>query len=610
MTNMSRIFKVLKKDKERMFFEVAETDTTVDDYPDALLSRGGWSDPYELYRKESGLLEKILSVKREETTAAKERFKLAHTKNRYVNKNVAKETFKNIYFSRDEDSEVFPEFKMEYKTESEISRAFNGMHFEPDEKITITTEKSGEITFVYSEIETISKYGSSYSPYKFKVNLNKNILDLFLYSRSISYESGSGLRSESRLQVIRCNLDTGLIYQSTDEETPLSEMKNATTGHAGDALFNELSDDVINILVEIVKEYMDTKYGVETKCIKLANKLDTFKGYVFNPLCNVMYLYKPFFNTRFRTYFKRDDVSENHFKMFCDMLNIPYNDEFMELAATHHQNIFLIKCIYEAGIKKVDNIVSIVNASVACDWMKYPLRMFVDKYYGEQTDFLLHNNEYNEEYRSALCTYIKKALTYIDEDAFTEMFVRSTNQHSKYWKRSLIQVAVLIEVNDYDRELMRKACSYGLNKIQSDAIDLAYDKVITKNKFIRYDAAEMALEKASGGFYFKRPIDMYEIVDFMNSIGAEDKNLPLNAARKLRNVMFVKDDRGENLAYIVTRNNDLRNVVITKRSLRHSNDEIVEVCREWVKENKIRQYFCDKLKEDKSSGLSFSPFSF
>lgn len=609
MANASRIYKVQRKEKEKIFTEVAETDTSINDYPNALISCGGWGDPPEMYRVESDSIEKITCLKREETESAKKRFKLAQTNLRYVKKENVKDVFKNLYIGSRTDDKVFPEFQMEYTTSEKISRALsNNSHFDEDDTIVITTEKSGDITVNYSDIEFISRYGSHYKPYKFKVNLNKNLLDLVMYSRSFS--SSSKLECNEKMQVIRCNLDTGLIYQSTDEETPLSDMKNATTGHAGDALFNELSDDVIDTLVEITKEYMDEKYGLETECISLHSKIDTFKGFVFNPLCNVMYLYKPFFNTRFRTYFKRENTSVNHFETLCDMLGIPYDKKFVDLAAEHHQNIFLVKCIYDAGIKNVDNIVSIVNAAVNCDWMKYPLRMFVEKYYGEQTDYLLHQDHYNIEYRSALCTYISKALSYVDEDAFTEMFVRSSAQHSKYWKRSLVQVATLIELNDFDRELMRKACSYGLNKIQSDAIDLAYDKILTKNKFIRYNADEMALEKVVGDFYFKRPIDMHEIADFTKEIGKEDKELPLNAARKLYNVMFVKDDRGENLAYLVTRNNDLINVVFTKRSLRHSTEEITEVCRTWVKDNKIRQYFCNKLKEEKDSSLSFMSLPF
>lgn len=608
MADTSRIYKVQRKEKEKLFTEVAETDTSINEYPKALISCGGWGDPPEMYRAESDSIEKITCLKREETDSAKSRFKLAHTNLRYVKKENVKNVFKTLYIGSRSEDQVFPEFSMEYTTSEKITRALsNCSHFEEDETIIITTEKSGDITVNYSDVEFISRYGSHYKPYKFKITLNKNLLDLVMYSRSFS--SNSKLECNEKMQVIRCNLDTGLIYQSTDEETPLSDMKNATTGHAGDVLFNELSDDIIDTLVNITKEYMDEKYGLSTECVSLHSKTDTFKGYVFNPLCNVMYLYKPFFNTRFRTYFKREDTSVNHFETLCDMLKIPYDKKFVELAAEHHQNIFLVKCIYDAGIKDANNIVSIINAAVKCDWMKYPLRMFVEKYYGEQTDFLLHQNNYNIEYRSALCTYITKALTYVDENAFTEMFVRSTAQHSKYWKRSLVQVATLIEINDFDRELMRKACSYGLNKIQSDAIDLAYDKILTKNKFIRYNSDEMALEKVIGDFYFKRPIDMHEITDFTKDIGKENKELPLDAARKLYNVMFVKDDRGENLAYIITRNNDLVDVVFTKRSLRHSTDEIIEVCKTWVKDNKIRQYFCDKLKEEKPS-LSFMSLPF
>jgi hypothetical protein len=426
-----------------------------------------------------------------------------------------------------------------------------------------------------------------------------------MYNRSFSCDSS--LKCEEKLQMFRCNLDTGLIYYANDESTPLSDMTNATTGHAGEQVFDFLTEDIVDTILNMIKDYVDDKYGVETTAYKMSKNLDTVKGYIFNPLCSVMYLYKPFFNTRFRTYFKRDDVSVNHFETLCNMLGLPFDEKLVFLAAKHHQNIFLAKCIHDAGINNIDNIISVIEAAISCDWLKYPVRQFIDKYYGDQTDYLLHNNPYQEEYRLALCTYIKKALSYVDEDAFTEMFVRSTAQHSKYWKRSLLQVATLIELEDYSRELMRKACSYGLNKIQSDAIDLAYDKAITKNKFIRYSTAEMAFEEATGSFYFKRPIDMSEISDLLRDIGYEEKKLPMLAARKIYNTMFVKDDRGETLACLVTRNNDLVDVYITKRSLRHSKEDINELCLNYVKKHQIRQYFCDKLKNSKKS-TTFLPF--
>lgn len=595
MKSITYMFAVKNYGNGYIFTESPESE--IEKYPEAMVVH---DTKMYLYNHNTSKIEKITKVEREVTEESKKRYKIAHSKYSEVDKDEAA----IFSFYKDPNKVIFEDYKMEYTDPMKIKDIFTTFvpYFTPKETVTLTTQEGNTLTTEFCKIKKVSIYPHE-DIYKFKVSLNNNILSLVMYDRQIYYHFALICRKIHT--VLKFDLNTGLSYYGNNEDEKISKMKNSTTGTTGCDLLDIISDDVMDIIITMVKEFISEKFGVDTTCVHLASKMDTIKSYIFNPLCNVMYLYKPFFNTRFRVYFKRNDITTNHFEQFCTMLKIPYEKKFMELSAQYHQNIFLIKCLYDAGIKNTDNIVQIVETLADCQWFSYHGRMFISKYYGEQTDYLLSYNNYNDlEYRYALCTYITKALEYLDENALVEMFVRSITENSKYWKKSLPQIAVLIDLNDYSRELMRKACSYGLNKIQSDAIDLAYDKILLKNKFINYSTEEMEMETNIGDFYFKRPLDMSEISLFLEDIKYNNTNIALSAARKINNILLLKDTRGEPLACLVIRHNDLIHVYATRHSLRHSDKEIKEICKEFCGKFKIRQYLCDDFK-DKSTTLWF-----
>lgn len=605
MLNKTYMFKTMDF-KAKLINEISTKDEQDIDDSFTVLN---WTSGLQIYCKKSNSFEPIIKVKREDTEITKEKYKLAHKKLKYANHDLLDKYFNGYNPFMNKETEVYPEYLLEY--DEEQSKTLDPWEFnlfsKCESNITFTTENSGDITV---DLNKTVFTGSERLLDKYIVTTKSNVIEIMEFLKI--YNNDPSKLVDYEVKMMSLNLKTGLTYLNPDKlaSTKKDKIKNITTGEISNFLY--LPDIVCDKVIEIIADYNNEKFGKKPICTKLNRNIDTIRSFNFNPYSNIMYLYKPFFNTRFRTYFKRDDISTNHFEEMCNMLNIPFSNDYLELCAKNSKVIFLAKCLYDAGIKKQENIFAMLNVLDEHCWDKDSLYNFIDKYYGDKTDFLYMEDKYYhaENIRENLYKYIVKALPYTSEDEFVKMFVRSFVQHNKYWKRSLHQVATLIDLNDFSRELMRKACSYGLNKIQSDNIDLAYDKVILKNKFIQYSENETDCESIIGDFIFKLPLDMQEVRDYVSDLidDKTSKEMSLDAARKFYTVMLVKDNYGEMLAIIKFRGNMLLSAEINSSASKFNRDEIKEKCIEWCDANDIKQYRCKDLKKSTSGPFSLCPF--
>ena len=609
MLNKNYVFKVLGCDKEMNFEEIDSTEdvSAIDNF--ILIFEG------KVYNKETKTFDKITQILREDTERNRKKFEIASKKYKEVSQELIDEYLPTVWspFHCDDDI-VCPEFKMVYEdTECEkfLSKWFFEKTFSPDEIVTIKT-KTDTFKNKITGIKTLGTYSRKIDPYKLVIDVQKNILNIINYKAGFSVRKDT-LEVDESAEMLSLNMDTGLTYlfKNLNPKTKTSsDIKNVTTGNILIYDFSaSLDDTIVDKVIEIIQEYWQEKYGTRPTCTKLKVPLDTIRSFNFNPNCNVLYNYKSFFNTRFRTYFKRSDAT-NHFEELCKLVGIPYDESFLELAASNKNELFLAKCLYDAGIKKIENIKSVINTlktyydnpsvkRYSTYWTENITGRFIDKFYGDNTDYLYREDYCSKNSIEDFCTYIKTAIPYTSEDEFVAMFNRSFIANNKYWCRSLFQVATLIELNDYSRELMRKACSYGLNKIQSDNIDLAYDKAITKNKFITYTADEMEAECTISKCTFKFPIETYEnaaLFGIFNSDQSKISQESLNVARKRCNIIYVKDKSGEVVGYMKYRGIFLLEAKFTKGTTKVSAEEARIACIEWCDRFGIKQYRCDDLK--------------
>lgn len=613
-------FKVIENENNPKFVEM-EKGVTFDVFDVYTLIYEG-----KVYNKDTKGFETIKSVVRENNKLNERKLKVASLQRKDVDEETLKELFpkESSPFASETDI-VCKDFKMEYVADSDdIKNLFSRWSFSrlflADEIVTIKTEENSYSCCV-SDIKTLDRYSGKKYGYKFEIEVKKNIIYLISYQCYLMVSS-SEITRNNQVDMISMNMDEGLSYLFKDiniKTKTSSTFKNATTGPIGEYEFIKLNDNVVDKVVEIIQEYWYEKYGVKPECVKLKVPIDTLRSFNFNPVCNVLYNYKSFFNTRFRKYFKRDE-NTNHFEELCNLVGIPYDIRLLDIAANNSNDLFLAKCLCDAGIKNIENIKSVIH-TLHTYWQDKLVRQyndfwtgsitsgFVDKFYGENTDYL-----YRKLYVGTkngledLCTYIKTAIPYTSEDEFVAMFNRSFIANNKYWRRSLHQVATLIELNDYSRELMRKACSYGLNKIQSDNIDLAYDKAITKNKFINYAADEMEAECTISKCVFKFPLESYENSSLMESFTKDSDQIAqesLNIARKRYNIIYVKDKGGDVVGYLKYRGIFLLEAKFLKGTTKVSKDEARIACIEWCDRFGIKQYRCNDLKAKETACFSF-----
>lgn len=604
-------FLITGKGEDAVFTEYDPATTPEYKYPISLFYQSRYDDKLELYRNETGKFEKITKIKREETPFTLKKQEIAHRKYSAVEESVRLKYFphKSSPFHRDDD-QIEELYALEYSEEDiekKLSRCYSIKDlFLGDTMITVTTA-SGELSFKENEIEFISTYAREDVPSNLIVDVTKDFLNIIINYKSYAYSSGGTMSDDTKTRKMMLNMKTGITNYFAEGSNAFT---NATTGEIGNDILNVLTGAALDKVIEIISDYNKELNGIRPECIKLKTSAETLKSFNFNPYCNPMYLYKPFFNTRFRTYFKRTDSYETQMETFCNLINIPNSPGLVDLMVNNKYDVFFAKCLYEkAGMKDLNNIKTIIDTLHDAPSSTQEFFYFCSKFQGDFTDYYVANSNYTriiENQRENLCKYIKTAIPYTSEDEFTAMFARSFKQHNKYWQRSLHQIATLIDLKDYSRELLRKACSYGLNKIQSDAIDLAYDKAITKNKFIIYDASEMAYEGNIDGFLFKLPIESYEVNSIAKEMRWEDslKNAAVSVARRTKTIIFMKDDRGQCVGYLEFRGKLLTDVKVAK-SMRHDNDEVLAVMKKWCKANDIRLYNCSALKIDTSLTFSF-----
>lgn len=560
----------------------------------------------------TGKFEPIVKIVREDNETNRKRYEIAHKKNSEVTDEEIYNAFPlaaRPWFC-DSEEVVIPNYKMVYDSDiDEITDRyiFKSVFF--DEIITITTIES-EITVNTKEINFITHYYGHGDVYRADLHTKGNIISLDVCSQTFDIYDGK-LVKNIHTDSLSLNLDTGLTYHFKGID-PVSrkcaDMKNVTTGSLNCSKFAILPDLIFDDIKNIVSEYWVEKMGVEPKFYDLSNRIDTLRSIVFNPNCNVLYLYKPFFNTRFRTYFKREDVTTNHFVELCKLIGLDYDEKYIKLAANCEKDLFVAKCLSDAGVKKVDNQIAMIETLHAYNgWTNGILNDFIDKFYGENTDFLYPMYNKCKNNMDALYTYVKKAIPYTSEDEFVAMFNRSFVQHNKYWKRSLYQVATVIKMGGGSRELIRKACSYGLNKIQSDNIDLAYDKILSRNYFINYAKEITDSECTIGESVFKLPLELHECASLLEEFKLDDKaiaEMSLDVAQGNYHIIFVKDKYGGLLGYMKYRGIFLLNADFTKGTMKASAEDARIACIEWCDRFGVKQYRCDALKYSRASGKS------
>lgn len=592
------------QDENAVFTEYEPSTTPEYQYPISLIYHDRYDKKFELFRNETGKFEKILKISREVTPFTLKKKELAHKKIGIVDESVRVKYFphKHLPFYN-ENSLIEENYELEYSAkdieEKLIKTYCISELFKEDSIITITTD-SGEISFPGTEIKFISSFSKEYIPSTLILDVTKEFLNIIINYKDYTYDNGF-MSKRTKTRKMMLNMKTGITNYFAEGSDAFT---NATTGEIGNDILNILQGSALDKVIEIISDYNEETNKIKPECIKLKTSAETVKSYNFNPYCNLMYLYKPFFNTRFRNYFKRTDSFETQMETFCNLIKIQNSSDLIDLMINNKYDVFLAKCLYEkAEMKNINNIKAIINTLHEMEDKTREFFYFNNKYQGDFTDYYSVKNLYNEKYkenqRENLCKYIKTSIPYTNEDEFTTMFVRSFKQHNKYWLRSLHQIATLIDLKDYSRELLRKACSYGLNKIQSDAIDLAYDKAILKNKFILYSASETALETNIDGFLFKLPLETYEIKSLANEFHSDNLNsLVIDIARRIKTVIFMKDDHGQCVGYLEIRNKLLIDVK-TIKSIRHDDDEILAVMKKWCTTNDIRLYNCSAFQDNK-----------
>ena len=318
-----------------------------------------------IFSETTNRLEEVNLISRERTPDVLKKFSDAHE---IVTEVEAKRSFRKAGSMRD------PSYLMDYaKADIEthlLSRYSFDTSFKADETITIISEHENR-TAKFSDILCLSTSHNNDLMYKIVLVEDNDMLKIQEYFKEFSFYKDK-VQVKYSMEEIVLNMKTGMTYhfERGNVSSSKKELKNITTNEFYPEFFYNIPDNIFEDIKEIIAEYFNGKYGFKPDCIDYTYSNDsidkgkTLRAFNFNPMCSVLFDMKQFFNTRFRTYFKRDDTRDQ-FTTFCDVLEIDPTENTRKIFLNNPYDVLFIKYLEQIGIVDSDNIFKLIDCFVS-----------------------------------------------------------------------------------------------------------------------------------------------------------------------------------------------------------------------------------------------------
>ena len=563
--------------------------------------------PVSVYSRTSKKLEPIKYLSRERTAENLEKYTAARKK--ITEEEASKRVFLQPGDYHRED------FLLDY-TQDDL-KDYLGIYsgttlFKRDEQITIVSENENIISKI-SDVSFLKMANNEPSLYKIVLVVDNEVLKIQEFFKGESFYKNK-LQMNYSCEEILLNMKTGLTYHFNNQnvESTKTYMQNITTSKFYYSFFNQLPDNVLDDIYEVISSYFLSQYGFKPTCTninceKSANKALTLKSFNFNPMCNQLYLLKPFFGSRFRTFFKRNDTSDQ-FKILCEILEIPNTKKVRKIFLNNPFDVLMVKYFMQAGIKDINNIYKLVDAFVEKRRQGHGFRHFVfdnNEYHGKNTDYSKSPNDVMFDVKKSVFAYITTLLSHTDEVSVVNRLVKDVSDENLLGIVSdgISMFSKLLDLSALEDEVIDKIAAEGMTKYNHDMLSNMLRHIRNPNKKIEYSAKEYEVEEVINTYHFKLAEDTDELLKASAKMGICVGSLYRETAlSKQCNIVLVRDDDNNFIACIEIRDNKLIQAKLHHNNRpKEKNPYFNAQCIEWCKNHKIIFNTCADVEEGVSS---------